>query len=114
MKRITITYSMYHKKKYDRSGTLLEGKYKNVLINSDPQLLQVSRYIHRNPEELQGSVPCFQYPYSSYKYYLGLQPTPQWLKTHHLMHYFDYKSQRYKSFVEMKPYDDNVTDKHIV
>ena len=105
---------MYHKKKYDRSGALLEGKYKNVLVDNDSQLMHLTRYIHRNPEELQGSVPCMTYPYSSYQYYCDLSHTPYWIKPQHIMKLFDNNPRRHTSFVEEKPYKYKVTDKHII
>lgn len=40
---------MYFNKKYKRVGKLFQGVYKAVLIESDEQLLYLSKYIHLNP-----------------------------------------------------------------
>ena len=36
-----------------RDGPLFRGRYKAVIVDADTYLLQVSRYIHRNPIEAQ-------------------------------------------------------------
>jgi len=35
-------------------GPLFRGRYKSILLDEDAYLLQVSRYIHRNPLEVKG------------------------------------------------------------
>ncbi len=115
MKRITITYSMYHKRKYVRSGALFESKYKNKLVSNDSQLLHLSRYIHLNPNTLsQDSVPPHLYPYSSYKHYLNLVPSPRWLNTNHIMTHFSSNSNKYRSFIDEKPFNHGLTEKIII
>jgi len=49
MNSFCTRYSMYFNKKYKRIGTLFQGVYKAVLVDSDEQLHHLSRYIHRNP-----------------------------------------------------------------
>ncbi|MDR0398060.1 MAG: transposase [Candidatus Nomurabacteria bacterium] len=46
---VCIPYGMYFNKKYKRQGTIFESKYKAVRVETDPQLMHVSRYIHLNP-----------------------------------------------------------------
>lgn len=43
---------MYFNKKYDRTGTLFENRYKAILIDSDSYFLHLTRYIHLNPIKL--------------------------------------------------------------
>jgi len=45
-------YTYYFNKKYDRTGTLFEGRYRAVLIKSDLQLKNTFTYIHTNPVEI--------------------------------------------------------------
>jgi putative transposase len=49
IRSVMISYSMYFNRKYKRSGPVLESRFKAVLIQEDPQLAHVSRYIHLNP-----------------------------------------------------------------
>ena len=100
MRRVMITYSMFAKHKYKRSGTLFQGRYKNVIVDSTEQLLHLSKYIHRNPLPLLKSQPLSTYPYSSYQDYLGNLDRP-WLKTSTILNHFPKTPiQQYKQFVE--------------
>ena len=50
-------------------------------MKSDAHLVQVSRYIHRNPVEAGLVAEPWQWPWSSAQAYLGLVRTPGWLHT---------------------------------
>lgn len=65
MKCIGSVYTMKFNKKYGRTGPLFESRYKAVRIESDPQLMHITRYIHLNPSNPHG------YPYSSIERYLN-------------------------------------------
>src|SRR3972149_8647983 len=104
IRAVCTNYAMYFNKKYDRVGTLFQGRYKGALVDNDAYLLHLSRYIHLNPIEI-GSDPK-SYNFSSYKYYLGLKKAT-WLKLVAVLGFFktarktslrDYLS--YESFVE--------------
>lgn len=68
------SYTKYFNTKYQRVGPLFQGAFKAVHIESDEQLLHVSRYIHLNPvsgfkvkpDELK------DYQWSSYPSYIGV------------------------------------------
>ncbi|EKD56620.1 MAG: hypothetical protein ACD_58C00132G0007 [uncultured bacterium] len=48
VKNILISYSRYFNTKYKRKGPLWEGRFKNVHVNDEYQLLHLTRYIHLN------------------------------------------------------------------
>ena len=52
LQKLVTGYSMYFNKRYERSGVLFQGRTKSVIVETDAQLLQVSRYIHLNPLDL--------------------------------------------------------------
>jgi putative transposase len=106
MRALTTVYAMYFNRKYNRVGTLFQGKYKAALIAKDSYLLHLSRYIHLNPLGT-GSDPVL-WPYSSYPYFLGLKKT-DWVKPEIVLKFFEKpdnspiaiaKFQTYKDFVE--------------
>lgn len=108
MNRIGTNYGMYFNKRYERVGPLFQGVYKAVLVESDEQLLHLSRYIHLNPFESENRdfQRLIEYPYSSYGDYLGIRKT-EWVNSKEIASYFkrrkridkiDYFS--YQSFVE--------------
>lgn len=69
MKRLLIGYSKYFNTKQERSGSLFIHPFKAVLVDSDDQLLHVSRYIHLNPYVAHLSNTVSNYPWSSYGEY---------------------------------------------
>lgn len=70
---ISNSYSKYFNTKYTRVGPLLQGTFKAVLIETDEQLLHISRYIHLNPVAslLVPNEKLDDYPWSSFPEYLG-------------------------------------------
>lgn len=70
MHRITNSYAHYMNMKYERVGALFQGRYKNVLIENDEQLMHVSRYIHLNPLIANIVFDLSDYKWSSYLAYI--------------------------------------------
>lgn len=70
---ISNSYSKYFNTKYSRVGPLLQGPFKAVLIETEEQLLHVSRYVHLNPVTslLIPNEKLDDYPWSSLPEYLG-------------------------------------------
>jgi len=72
MRVITNSYSSYFNLTKKRLGPLLQGIFKSVRIETDEQLLHVSRYIHINP--LTGHIVLREkltsFPWSSLPEYL--------------------------------------------
>ncbi len=98
MNSLSTRYSMYFNKRYKRVGHLFQGTYKAVLIESEAQLLHLSRYIHKNP--FVKGVPLQSYPHSSYQNYLGLKRT-EWINFTDIINYFSKSGfNSYENFVE--------------
>ena len=67
MQGIGRTYVRYVNRKYSRSGTLWEGRYKSALIDSERYLLTCSRYIELNPVRAGMVTGPGRYRWSSYR-----------------------------------------------
>ncbi len=52
MKRLNMGYSRYFNEKYERSGTLFQGRYKMVGVQKESHLIHLPYYIHLNPLDL--------------------------------------------------------------
>jgi putative transposase len=52
MKKVNMGYSKYFNEKYERTGSLWQGKYKKLLIERDAHFLYIPYYIHLNPLDL--------------------------------------------------------------
>ena len=55
MRKILTGYSMYFNKRYKRTGTLFEGRYKSEHADSDEYLKYLFSYIHLNPLKILNS-----------------------------------------------------------
>lgn len=69
--KLSNSFTKYFNTKYNRVGPLLQGEFKSVHIETNEQLLHLSRYIHLNP--LVGFVTktLDNYQWSSYPEYAG-------------------------------------------
>lgn len=70
MQRLTLSFVHYYNLKYKQSGHLFETAFKSVLIESENQLLHVSRYIHLNPTSAKMVDDPIKHKYSSLQYYV--------------------------------------------
>lgn len=113
-------YTMYFNKKNGRVGSLYQGVYKAVLIESDEQLLQLSSYIHRQAlnlkpaskgDALRGCLRGWKEKYpSSFLNYIG-QRNNSWLKTNEILNFFSKNKNFYPASYEafVLQYQENET-----
>jgi len=104
MRHINGVYTQRYNRLKHTDGPLFRGRYKAIVVDADAYLLQVTRYIHRNPIETKGPLvkSLEHYPWSSYPAYLGKAGAPAWLKRE-LAYRMLGKRERYagyKAFIE--------------
>lgn len=97
MNRILQSYTKYFNIKYKRKGPLWEGRFKNVLVETDEQLLHLTRYIHLNPVTAFLIATPREWKFSSYKEYLGEQEKDR--NMCEFLDYMDVNSKDYEQFV---------------
>jgi len=78
---LNTAYTNYFNRKYNRVGHLFQGRYRCILVEKDPYLLELSRYLHLNPVRAGIVQRPEDYRWSSYRSYLGTLPFPGWLRT---------------------------------
>jgi putative transposase len=69
MQAMGRTYVQRLNPRYNRTGTLWEGRYKASLLQSDEYLLTCQRYIELNPVRAGIVAAPGDYPYSSYRHH---------------------------------------------
>ena len=72
MQKVLNSYTKFFNVKNDRVGPLLQGMFKAVPIETDFQLVHVSRYIHMNPYVSDITKDLETYPFSSYPDYIEI------------------------------------------
>ena len=99
MQHINGKYTQWHNRKRGKDGTLFRGRYKSVLVDEDSYLLQLSRYIHRNPLEVKRKMVerLEDYRWSSYPAYINKAKTPTWLRSEKTYQMLGQKN-RYKGY----------------
>jgi len=94
------SYTKYFNFKRKRIGSLFQGIFKAIRVETDEQLIHLSRYIHLNPYSsyiVKSIKDLKTYPWSSLPDYLGKQKYP-FLKKKFILDFF--KSKRdYQEFV---------------
>ncbi|MBL4622413.1 MAG: transposase [Immundisolibacteraceae bacterium] len=81
MRHIDGVYTQRHNRLRKTDGPLFRGRYKSIVIDASSYLLQVSRYIHRNPIEVRTPLvgKLEDYPWSSYGAYIDQAEVPAYL-----------------------------------
>lgn len=99
MRNIQHSYSKYFNTKNKRSGSLFQGMFKAVLIETDEQLVHVSRYIHLNPvtAHILEIGNLVNYPWSSFPSYIG-NSHESFTSSQQVMGYFK-SAMDYRKFV---------------
>ena len=66
MQRVGLSYVRYFNKRYGRTGTLWEGRYRSSIVNSQRYFFACSRYIELNPVRAQLAQTPNTYRWSSF------------------------------------------------
>ncbi len=82
MRHVNGVYTQRYNVMKQTDGPLFRGRYKATLVEADAYLLQLTRYIHRNP--LEKARPLVRdladYPWSSYPAFINTASAPRWLE----------------------------------
>lgn len=97
LKQLTNAYTFYFNKKYKRVGGLVQGVFKAVRIETDEQLLHISRYIHINSLVVGLIKDLKEYKWSSFLDYVGKR-NGQICSKENILSFFS-SSQKYEQFV---------------
>ncbi len=93
MQRVLNAYTKYYNTKHKKSGHLFQGPYQAVYVEDNRQLLHLSAYIHKNPENWRS------YIWSSYSDMTIKNRWGKLLREEIILGQFK-NSKQYKKFVE--------------
>ncbi len=105
MHRLPTRYAVAFNRRHHRSGHLFQNRYKSVVVEEDPYLLELVRYIHLNPlraglvRDLAG---LDAYPWSGHSALMHRRPR-SWQAGHDVLGLFGQRvvdaRRRYRAFV---------------
>jgi len=105
MRKLLTGYVVNFNRRHKRSGHLFQNRYKSILCEDEPYLLELTRYIHLNPlraEVLSGLEELEAYPWTGHPALLGRVSRP-WQATDAILAYFGthrrQATARYQKFV---------------
>jgi putative transposase len=106
MRKILTGYSVNFNRRHKRYGHLFQNRFKSIICEEDPYLLELTRYIHLNPVRA-GIVKDMDqldvYPFTGHAAIMGFHDRP-WQDKDGILFYFGKTEtearQRYRQFVE--------------
>ena len=108
MRHINGVYTQRFNRRHSCDGQLLRGRYRAILVEADTYLLQLVRYIHRNPYRAGLVERIDSYPWSSHRGYLSNEEKWNWLqKTIILAMLSDQANQQRKTYRHFISQDDS-------
>ena len=107
MRALSNAYTGYYNNRYERVGSLFQGKFKAAELHSEPYYLYLSKYIHENPKPL--GIPPAKYDYSSCRFYVTEQDAPSWLATNIIKHAIG-GAEQYRIFLT---YDSKLNEENL-
>jgi putative transposase len=106
MRRLLTGYAVTYNHRHRRHGHLFQNRYKSILCQEDPYLLELVRYIHLNPLRariIPDSRALKSYAYTGHSVILGNQEN-SWQDIGFVLDYFDRKvflgRRKYRKYVE--------------
>ncbi len=98
MRTLGTSYTMYFNRRHQRVGHLFQGRYKARHIQSDEDMMHISRYIHLNPLGCRDGYEV--YPYSSMQYVLFSERCPSWVAVDNVLELHQNSRDKYREFVQ--------------
>lgn len=113
---INKRYADYYNTKYRLTGHVFEKRYYDKLIDTKEGMLEVSRYIHRNPTEARMARKPHYYPWSSYPSYKYPRAAYPFLMVNLILRYYEgtemEKREKYCKSVEEEQCRSALPDGH--
>jgi putative transposase len=94
MRHINGVYTQRYNRRQKVDGQLFRGRYKSVLVEEDSHLVELLRYIHRNPVRAHICNSVSDYRWSSHHAYASTGNKSDWLYTDFLLSMFSKTSEK--------------------
>jgi REP-associated tyrosine transposase len=89
MRQLNGVYTQSSKRRFGCSSHLFQGRYKEILVDKDRYVLELSRYVVLNSLRAKGMVKGLEdWLWSSFLAMVGNVPKPEWFTTDWLLSLF--------------------------
>jgi hypothetical protein len=106
MRRLLTGYAVTFNHRHGRNGQLFQNRYKSILCEEEPYLLELVRYIHLNPVRaglVEDLAALDRYPYSGHRVLVG-KSSLEWQDGQYILACFGGTAararQRYREFMQ--------------
>lgn len=100
MRQLNGVYGQSFNQRHKSVGHLFQGRFKAILVEKDSYLLELSRYLVRNPVRAGIVEDPAQWPWSSYRMTLGKEKDAPWFSKDILLAYFSSNRGKAQSLYE--------------
>lgn len=100
MRHLNGVYTQRFNRQHNRIGHVFQGRFKGILIEKDAHLLELCRYIVRNPVAANIIHDVADWQWSSYLATASLAHKPSFLTTKWVLEQFSNQTQAYIEFVQ--------------
>lgn len=101
MRQLNGVFTQSMNRKHRHVGHLFQGRYKAILVDKDPYLIELSRYIVLNPVRAKIVDSPDEWLWSSWHNMVGRKPSPNWLATDALLNYFSHnRAQAISAYID--------------
>lgn len=105
MRKLLTGYVVNFNRRHKRHGHLFQNRYKSIVVEDDPYLQEVTRYIHLNPvrgDMVRGLPALRRYPWTGHSAIMGVVER-DWQDTATILSYFGQRRsraiERYEAFM---------------
>lgn len=104
MRDLNSIYTQGYNRRNRRTGHVLQGRFKSILVERETHLLELCRYVVLNPVRAGIAAGAGQWRWSSFRATAGLERAPEWLDVDGVLELFGKSEKqavlRYRRFVQ--------------
>jgi putative transposase len=115
MRHINGVYTQRFNRRKGVDGQLFRGRFKSIVVDGDAYLLELVRYIHRNPVRAGVEDHVETYPWSSHRGYLSSAKKWDWLHKNFILSLLsNEKAARLKAYTQFIEREDSEEITHVL
>ena len=99
MQHLSANFTRAVNQRRGTDGPIFRARFQSVLVDRHEHVLELCRYIHRNPVDLPYRGRLDRYEWSSLGPLLGSRPVPPWLHRAEVLSWFGNDARRLAEFV---------------